>query len=112
LYFLAMSHHELGADDWARESLVLLTEKYPDSKAAGNGKRMLAKLGGAKPAPLFAQNSDSSSIADIGPTAAWPQASNLFSIPSSSSPQPETLGVPSSGALGQAFTACRLGVWC
>lgn len=110
LYFLAMSHHELGADDWARDSLVLLTEKYPDSKAAGNGKRMLAKLGGAKPAPLFAQKSDSSSVADVGPTAAWPQASNLFSIPSS--PQLGTLSVPSSGALGQAFTACRLGVWC
>ena len=31
LYFLALSYHELGADDWAGENLTLLAEKYPGS---------------------------------------------------------------------------------
>jgi outer membrane protein assembly factor BamD len=103
LYFLAMSYHEMGADDWAQQSLVLLAEKYPDSQAAGDGKLLLAKIGGAKPSPLFAQQSDSSSVTGM-------QAPNLFSIPSA--PQLGSLGVPSSGALDQAFTSCRLGAWC
>lgn len=100
LYFLAMSYHELGADDWARESLVLLADKYPDSTVAGDGKRLLAKLGGAKPGPLLAQKSDTSSLTGIGPASAGSPVSNLFSIPSPA------------GALGQAFTTCRLGAWC
>jgi outer membrane protein assembly factor BamD len=100
LYFLAMSYHELGADDWARESLVLLADKYPDSTVAGDGKRLLAKLGGAKPGPLLAQKSDTSSLTGIEPASAGSPVSNLFSIPSPA------------GALGQAFTTCRLGAWC
>jgi outer membrane protein assembly factor BamD len=100
LYFLAMSYHELGADDWARESLVLLADKYPDSTVADDGKRLLAKLGGAKPGPLLAQQSNPSPIADLGAAAAESPVTSLFSIPSPA------------GALGQAFTACRLGAWC
>ena len=65
LYFLAMSHHELGADDWARADLTLLLEKYPDSSAAVDGKSMLATLGGAYP-PLLAQKSDSAIVSDAG----------------------------------------------
>lgn len=99
LYFLAMSYHELGADDWARESLVLLANKYPNSTAVNDGNSQLAKLGGAKPGPQLAQKSDPSPIADIGAAAAGSPVSNLFSIPSPS-------------GLGQAFTACRLGAWC
>jgi outer membrane protein assembly factor BamD len=100
LYFLAMSYHELGADDWARESLVLLADKYPNSTAVNDGNSLLAKLGGAKPGPQLAQKSDPSSpIADIGAAAAGSPVTNLFSIPSPS-------------RLGRAFTACRLGAWC
>jgi len=99
LYFLAMSYHEFGADDWARESLVLLADKYPNSTVADDGNRLLAKLGGAKPGPQLAQQSNPSPIADIGAAAAGSPVQNLFSIPSPS-------------GLGQAFTACRLGAWC
>ena len=45
LYFLAMSYHQLGADDWAAENLTLLAEKYPTSKAAADRGREGAVIG-------------------------------------------------------------------
>ncbi|TKS61468.1 MAG: outer membrane protein assembly factor BamD [Nitrospira sp.] len=113
LYFLAMAYHELGADDWARDNLVLLAEKYPGSKVSKDGKKLLAKLGGAQPGTLLAQKSDSVAFSDIGPTAgrsARPEAPDQPSIPSPS--QIGSLRIPSANALGQTFTACRLGAWC
>jgi len=113
LYFLAMAYHELGADDWARDNLVLLAEKYPGSKVSKDGKKLLAKLGGAQPGTLLAQTSDSVAFSDIGPTAgrsARPEAPDQPSIPSPS--QIRSLRIPSANALGQTFTACRLGAWC
>jgi outer membrane protein assembly factor BamD len=109
LYFLAKSYHDLGADDWARESLVLLAEKYPSSKAASDGNALLAKLGGANPGTLlFATKPDSVPLFDAG--TAQPDRPSISS-------QLGSLGVPSANTVGQAFTgqaftACRLGAWC
>jgi outer membrane protein assembly factor BamD len=105
LYFLAMSYHEMGADDWARERLILLANKYPNSTAADQGKSLLAKLGDTKPSPLIAQRSGDGP--ENAPAATGPSLSDVPSMP-----QIPTFGVPSSSALGQGFTACRLGAWC
>jgi outer membrane protein assembly factor BamD len=113
LYFLAKAYHELGADDWARENLVLLAEKYPDSKVSGDGEKLLAKLGGATPGALVAQQSDSTAYADTAPTAgqnSGPESSDRPSI--SAPPQLGSLRIPSANLPRQAFTACRLGAWC
>lgn len=114
LYYLALSYHELGADDWAREHLVLLAEKYPGSKAAGDGKSLLVKLGGAQPGMLMAKQPESSiAFSDIGPTVASPNGQASPNIPSAPHlPQPGSLRAASANALGQAFTTCRLGAWC
>ena len=56
LYFLALSYHDLGADDWASEKLTLLAEKYPDSSHSSKAKSLLAKIGGAQPAAVLAKN--------------------------------------------------------
>ena len=109
LYFLAMSHHELGADDWARADLMLLIEKYPDSSVAADGKSMLAKLGGAYP-PLLAQKSDSAIASDAGPASSRPYPSGLPSMPTH--PPSGSVGTSLASPLGQAFTSCRLGAWC
>src|SRR5262245_46220254 len=55
LYFLALSYHDLGADDWASEKLVLLAEKYPGSAYSSEGKSLLAKISEGKPPTLLAQ---------------------------------------------------------
>ncbi len=50
MYYLALSYNELGADDWTREQLTLLAEKYPTSKYAKDGEKLFAKLNGKRPA--------------------------------------------------------------
>jgi outer membrane protein assembly factor BamD len=114
LYYLALSYHELGADDWARDYLVLLAEKYPGSNAAVEGKSLLAKLGGVQPGVLVAKKPESSiAFSDTGPTAAPLNGQANPNLPSAPHlPQPGSLRAPSANDLGQAFTACRIGVWC
>ena len=116
LYFLAKAYHEMGADDWARENLIVLAEKYPNSTASGDGKSLLEKIGGAQPNTLLAQKSESVPLSDAGPGMV---RSNRPAV--SAPPTIGTLGIPPSldsfGAsavttLGQGFTACRLGAWC
>ena len=118
LYFLAKAYHEMGADDWARENLIALVEKYPNSTAAGDGKGLLEKIGGAQPDTLLAQKSESVPLSDAGPGMV---RSNRPSVSPSPSSALGTLGIPPSldsfGAsaattLGQSFTVCRLGAWC
>ncbi len=46
LYFLALSYHDLGADDWASEQLTLLAEKYPDSAHSSEARACSQKLKG------------------------------------------------------------------
>ncbi|HEX8751471.1 MAG TPA: outer membrane protein assembly factor BamD [Nitrospira sp.] len=114
LYFLALSYHDLGADDWASEKLTLLAEKYPDSPHAGDGAKLLAKIGKSQPAPLIAKKpepapappSTSGSASEASRNApaggVTPQVANgLMRLPSAS---PATLG--------QGFVNCRLGAWC
>ena len=105
LYFLAMSYHEMGADDWARDRLILLAQKYPNSKAAGQGESLLTKLGNVQSGPLLAQQSNHAT--DTGGTGSTPSIPNLPSLPDFGS-----LGSSSINSLGQSFTPCRLGAWC
>jgi len=107
LYFLALSYHEMGADDWARNRLILLTQKYPDSKAAGQGESLLSKLGNVPPGTLLAKKPGRPSDSDDEATTATPSFSNLPSMPDLGS-----MGSSSLNALGQSLTACRLGAWC
>ncbi|MGQ0695662.1 MAG: outer membrane protein assembly factor BamD [Nitrospiraceae bacterium] len=112
LYFLAKTYHELGADDWARESLVLLAAKYPDSDAVSDGNKLMAKLGEAKPETLlFATKPDSVALSDVGQTDGRTHGTEQPDRTSISS-QLGSLRVPPASALGQTFTACRLGAWC
>jgi outer membrane protein assembly factor BamD len=112
LYFLAKTYHDLGADDWAKDNLVLLVEKYPNSTSAENGKSLLAKISGAQPGLLLAKKSDSVTFSDIGPTAGGKAGQNSSESFSPSLPQLGGLRLPSANSLGQAFTVCRLGAWC
>lgn len=124
LYYQAKAYHEMGADDWAKENLVALLDKYPNSTASDAGYSLLEKIGGAPHKTLLAQRSDPVSVSDAAPTTI---PSSLSRIPHQPpiSPSPTstigTLGVPqafdqrhapAADAIGNAFTACRLGAWC
>lgn len=119
LYFLAKSYHELGADDWARDHLILLAEKYPDGKFSDAGNNLLEKLGGAQAKTLLAQKTDSTALTDSAPTGLGTRSSTFTQPTASSTPSSEILGIPpsldsssGSSSLGHGFTACRLDTWC
>lgn len=121
LFFLAKSYHELGADDWARDHLVLMAEKYPDGKFSDAGKNLLERIGGAHTTTLLAQKSDAATLSDGTPAGHSARSSALLQSPTSSAPSSAMLGIPpsldsssssSATALGHGFTACRLDTWC
>lgn len=111
LYFLALSYHDLGADDWASEKLILLAEKYPDSAHASEGRSLLAKIGGEKPATVLALKTEPTPPAPP-PTA--PSSGNQPSLNAGLTPSAPTASfqLPSASALSQSFVSCRLGAWC
>ncbi len=110
LYFLALSYHDLGADDWASEKLVLLAEKYPNSSRSSEGARLLAKLGGTKPAVMIAKEP---AVPETAPSAARPETPRSAQA-GGVTPRVSNglLQLPSATALGQGFVNCRLGAWC
>ncbi len=124
LYFLAKSYHEMGADDWAKDHLIALTDKYPDSKFAGDGKHLLEKISAAQPATLLAQRSESASLSDAGSGLARNGQSNFSAQRSTGLPQTPHIEIPNApsphnsfggaaaSSLKPGFTACRLGAWC
>ena len=111
LYFLAMSYHDLGADDWASEKLTLLAEKYPNSSHSGEGAKLLAKIMKTQPSVVTAKKPE--------PPAAGPSVAsapeNQHSAPAGGV-TPEVanglMRLPSATAMGQGFVSCRLGAWC
>lgn len=109
LYFLAMSYHDLGADDWASEQLTLLAEKYPNSAHSSEGKRLLAKITKSQPPVVVAKKPET---APPGPP---PAAESQHSAPGGGiTPQVANglVRLPSATAMGQGFVSCRLGAWC
>src|SRR5262245_16549544 len=117
LYFLALSYHDLGADDWASEKLILLAEKYPDSQHSSEGAKLLAKIGKSQPDLLVAKKPDAPPVAPASAAAAAPSPSteSRHSAPSGGV-TPEVanglMRLPSATAMGQGFVNCRLGAWC
>lgn len=142
LYYLAMSYKEMGANDWASEKLIMLAEKYPQSEAAQDGKKLLAKLQPTlQPAQVVAESKEApqqsppvvAQAQDISPVPATAPSRKESPAPVTNAslfadrrPQP-TIAAPSSRApvgrtptlsdaagtaLTQHFVSCRLGAWC
>ena len=115
LYFLALSYHDLGADDWASEQLTLLAKKYPGTAYSSEGASLLAKIGGGPPPTLVAQQAKPE--AEPAPPASSPTAPASGNQPSLAtglipSVQTDSFRLPSATALSQSFVSCRLGTWC
>ena len=111
LYFLALSYHDLGADDWASEKLTLLAEKYPNSAHSSEGARLLAKIGKSQPAVVVAKKPEAPATSSAPPSVGESQ----HSAPAGGvTPQVANglMRLPSATAMGQGFVTCRLGAWC
>lgn len=111
LYFLALSYHDLGADDWASEKLMLLANNYPNSSSSNKGAALLAKISKTQPSLLLAQKSEIEQDASISVSSPAQDPSALgqgFAPPSLA----ESFKDPSPRPLRQGFVSCRLGAWC
>lgn len=115
LYRLAQAYQSLGADDWAREQLALLAQRYPDNPIQKEGQNLLAKLAeptGSKTVAALAMPSPTSESRSAGTLLAGgllPPAAPEFSTPSAA----RSARIPGgSTALTASPTFCRLGVWC
>jgi len=111
LYFLALSYHDLGADDWASEKLTLLAEKYPSSAHSSEGKSLLAKIEKEQPTTVLALKGEP---APSSPQQVAPPSRTQLSLADGLLPSvsAESFRVPSATALSQPFVNCRLGAWC
>jgi outer membrane protein assembly factor BamD len=127
MYYLALSYKELGADDWAREQLTLLAEKYPVNKYARDGEKLLAKLNGnsKQPArPVIARAERTANelpvapvpavvAADLQPAGQPPLTPTPALVPAAVVPASVLGSAASNGnGLAQPVTLCRLGSWC
>lgn len=111
LYFLALSYHDLGADDWASEKLTLLAEKYPNSAHSSDGAKLLAKIGKPQPAVVVAKQSEPTT----GASAPTSGVESQRSAPGGGiTPQVANglMRLPSATVMEQGFVSCRLGAWC
>lgn len=48
-YQLARTYEAFGAEEWAREQLTILTQRYPNSSTEKDAQKLLTKLGGRSP---------------------------------------------------------------
>ena len=111
LYFLALSYHDLGADDWASEKLTLLAEKYPSSAHSSEGRSLLAKIEKEKPTTVLALKAEPAPSSTQQAALPSRTQSSLGDglVPSVSA---ESFRLPTATALSQPFVNCRLGTWC
>src|SRR6185436_16888472 len=113
-YFLALSYHDLGADDWASQHLTLLAEKYPNSEYASDGKSLLARIGGEQPSTLLALKAEPVPSSSSPSSPATSRSGKQSSLPTELIPSTpsRSFSLPSATALSQSFVSCRLGAWC
>lgn len=111
LYYLALTYSDLGADEWAREKLTMLAERYPGNKFGAEGKRLLAKLNERQPGTAVAL----SGVSKNGASANGTHGLNGARPPSPGQPAVSTVASlhNQNGASPASQTVlCRLGIWC
>jgi outer membrane protein assembly factor BamD len=80
LYYLALSYHRLALGDWARDSLTVLSERYPNNKYQSESRKLLAELNRhpSEPSPVpspIASNGHAPTVSVAGrPPAPVPTA--------------------------------------
>lgn len=129
-FLLAKAYESLGANDWAREQLTLLDQRYPASDVREEAGKMLARLGGpvsngavalASAQGTSGSGGQSGQIASAVPStsagAALASAATLPASPESSATLQSARSTtaaraPGASGLTASPTFCRLGVWC
>ncbi len=127
LYYLALTYKEIGADDWAREKLIMLAQQYPNHTHEKDARELFVALNGSLPDLEMAQSLSTPSTHSPLPVVSlkgydrirsfpvgFPQSNGAnHKTPAQRTITPVTVSggaptvSPSSGT-----TVCRLGTWC
>ena len=131
LYYLAVAYRGLGADEWARDKLIMLAERYPSHSHVKESERLLADLGGAPRGVAVAQQRREETALSVLPTASqnghhpsgavtagFPHQNGTNGAASSiAAPRAEQAAITSHHASAPApasttIQTCHLGDWC
>ncbi len=129
LYYLAVAYKGLGADEWAREKLIMLAERYPSHARVKQSAALLAGLGGAPRTVAVAQQvgeqtsppslpraSQNGNSPDTAFQAGLPHLNGTNgATPPLSAPRIEPAAITSPRSPAPApvtIETCRLGDWC
>jgi outer membrane protein assembly factor BamD len=110
LYYLALTYKGMGANDWARETLIALTERFPNSLHAASGQIMLTNLNQSR----STDSSSQSSNRDNNQTQTLVLRNDPLPAaisPSSLAPVISLQGTPNGSAPAEIIL-CRLGLQC
>lgn len=129
LYYLAVAYKGLGADEWAREKLIMLAERYPSHGHVEESEELLVELGGAPRTVAVAQQvREQASVPSRrvpSPNGRHPNESVPTALPhlngangatpSLTAPRIEPAAITSPRAPARApvtMETCHLGDWC
>jgi outer membrane protein assembly factor BamD len=106
LYYLALTYKEIGANQWARDRLVELAQRYPDNKHKRQSHTLIAELDtkikdeAVAVASANGSNGQTHATLPLAPFGQPPSATGAALQPASNSDS------SSKGLL------CRIGLWC
>lgn len=111
LYYLALTYTDLGADEWAREKLTMLAERYPGNKFGAESRQLLARLNTRHPGTAVALSGVSPN--DTATNGAHGLNGSRPSSPGQPTVSPVATLRNSNGVSPPPRTVlCRLGIWC
>ncbi|MFQ5991055.1 MAG: outer membrane protein assembly factor BamD [Nitrospiraceae bacterium] len=112
LYYLALTYHELGAEDWAREKLVLFAQEYPNHKYRKKSRKLLAKL--SAELPLVPETFAAATPGVRPSTSLVSRADSPLEIHTNgqSTLQRTTRLSPAAQSAPPQIAICRLDTWC
>jgi outer membrane protein assembly factor BamD len=111
LYYLALTYNELGADDWAREKLAALAERFPQNAHASSGRKLLAQLNAKQKTEAVALSTPQFNGADSEISVSMNGAGSQPMSPPTMTPVTALRSSPNASSPAET-TLCRLGVWC
>ena len=114
LYYLALTYNDMGADGWARENLIALDERFPNSEHHEPGRKLLAKINAKQPTEAIALSTSPSNGTPDARQEPYPGPNGNLSPAFSPTALAPVATLRSSGKSTPTTetTLCRLGVWC
>ena len=107
LYYLALTYKEIGANQWARDRLVELAQRFPDNKRQRESHKLIAEL------DMKIKDEALAVASSNGPHEAHraPLPLPRFAQPPSAATATALQPTAKSDSASQGFL-CRIGIWC